>query len=212
MEHLVELRFQLTPKDARCWGHTIQFSTFRGGAKIDALASKSSASFSIPDNGKEWVVSWNVSIATKQWDHFYWSSPIFRIWTAMAPDNSKKWTRTVLHCTSTTDCSIMPKIDFLIRLLISLLFSHARIVTHCTESKWPIYSKKLWKFFSDSGNGLPNTKENEHSANNFYELFRFWAGSLIFTPKPTTPTHPGLLKRVSSTFLPKHQTFEWLLH
>jgi len=28
-------------------------------------------------------------------------------------------------------------------------------------------------FFSDSGNGLPNAQENEHLANNFYELFPF---------------------------------------
>ena len=48
MEHLGELRFQLTPRDARCWGYIIQFSTFRGEAKIDSLASKSSASFSTP--------------------------------------------------------------------------------------------------------------------------------------------------------------------
>ena len=44
MEHLGELRFQLTPRDARCCGHIIQFSTFRGGGKIHTLASKSFAS------------------------------------------------------------------------------------------------------------------------------------------------------------------------
>lgn len=48
MEHLWELRFQLTPRDARWWGHMVQFSTFRGGVKIDTLASNSSTSFSIP--------------------------------------------------------------------------------------------------------------------------------------------------------------------
>ena len=48
MEHLEELRFQLAPRDARCWGHINQVSTFRCCAKIDALASKSSPSFSIP--------------------------------------------------------------------------------------------------------------------------------------------------------------------
>ena len=45
MEHLAELRFQLTPTDARCWGHIVQVSTFLGGENIDALANNSSTSF-----------------------------------------------------------------------------------------------------------------------------------------------------------------------
>ena len=48
MAHVVELRFQLMPRDAQCCGHIVQFSIFQGGAKIVALANNNSISSSIP--------------------------------------------------------------------------------------------------------------------------------------------------------------------
>ena len=46
-EHLAELCFQSTPRVERCQEHTVYFSMFQGSEHIDALASKSSTSFSI---------------------------------------------------------------------------------------------------------------------------------------------------------------------
>lgn len=48
IKHLAELRFQLTPREARCRGQMVQLSIFLGGVKMFPLASIRSASFSIP--------------------------------------------------------------------------------------------------------------------------------------------------------------------
>ena len=50
MEHLDEGRLQPRPSDSRRRGQMLSFSTFRGGANIDALDKIRSPSFSTPVN------------------------------------------------------------------------------------------------------------------------------------------------------------------